>query len=254
MRIAAGIEYEGTAYHGWQYQSSEIDTIQGYVEAALSRVADQPVQVVCAGRTDTGVHAAGQVIHFDTSVQRDAHSWIFGANSYLPRDIRLTWVKEVSDDFHARFSALARRYHYLIYNRSVPTAINYRHMTWEYRLLDSQRMSAAAAYLIGTHNFSSYRGSNCQASSPIRTVYELSIQREGNILLMNIRANAFLQHMVRNIAGVLIAIGSGQKEPIWAKEVLEAQNRTQGGITAPPNGLSLMRVDYPDHFGLIQYD
>ena len=249
MRIAAGIEYDGSAYHGWQSQTG-IHTIQSHIETALSRVADQPIQIICAGRTDAGVHAIGQVIHFDTTAQRPNKAWIFGTNTYLPSDIGVTWIRTVSDDFHARFSAISRRYHYLIYTRSIRPSIGHHQVTWNHRALDLERMSQAAAFLVGKHDFTSYRGTNCQSKSPIRTVTELIITCRGNMIVLDICANAFLQHMVRNIAGVLMSIGAGEHEPEWARDVLDARDRKAAGITAPPHGLYLVNVQYPAQFGI----
>jgi tRNA pseudouridine38-40 synthase len=246
MRIAAGVEYDGSTYHGWQAQTGNIQTIQTHIETALSRVADQPIQVVCAGRTDAGVHAIGQVIHFDTTAQRPDKAWIFGTNSYLPSNIGIVWIRTVPDDFHARFSATSRRYHYLIYTRSIRPSIASHQVSWNHRELDIERMSQAAAYLMGDHDFSSYRGAHCQAKSPVRTITDLTITRRGDIIVLDICANAFLQHMVRNIAGVLMSIGTREYEPEWAQEVLEARDRRAAGVTAPPHGLYLVKVEYPE--------
>lgn len=248
MRYAAGVEYNGARFHGWEIQQPEIRTVQGEVERALSKVADHFVRVTTAGRTDTGVHASGQVIHFDSDAVRSERSWVHGANANLPEDVCLSWVKPVSDEFHARFSATARSYRYIIFNRPVRTALSVDERTWIYRPLDEQRMQQAANHLLGEHDFSSYRAVACQAHSPIRTIHQLEVSRHGEEVHLVVRANAFLHHMVRNIAGVLIAVGSGLQEPDWAKEVLELRDRTQGGITAPPQGLSLVRVEYPESF------
>jgi tRNA pseudouridine38-40 synthase len=258
MRIAAGVEYDGRAYHGWQSQKTDrtttttitIPTIQAHIETAFSKVANQPIQVVCAGRTDAGVHAIGQIIHFDTTVQRPDTAWIFGTNTYLPSDIGITWVRTVPNEFHARFSAISRRYHYLIYTRSIRPSIGRHQVTWDHRIFDLERMNQAAAYLIGEHDFTSYRGINCQSKSAIRTIHDLVIRSQGNMIVLDIRANAFLQHMVRNIAGVLMAIGIGEREPVWAREVLEARDRRAGGVTAPPHGLYFVKVEYPEQFGI----
>lgn len=249
MRIALGIEYDGSAYCGWQYQDHS-PSIQEKVEQALSRVANHAVRVVCAGRTDTGVHALGQVIHFDADVQRDAHSWVFGANANLPDDIRVVWAKQVSDDFHARFSALRRQYRYVIFNRQVRPAILSRRVSWEYRPLDVARMREAARYLIGEHDFSSYRALACQAKSPVRTLYRLEIAQQGELITLDLEANGFLHHMVRNIAGVLMRIGAGEAEVVWARQVLEHRDRTQGGVTASPDGLYLTGVVYPQAYDI----
>ncbi|MFU8798209.1 MAG: tRNA pseudouridine(38-40) synthase TruA, partial [Gammaproteobacteria bacterium] len=221
----------------WQNQPN-LSTIQSHVETALSRVANHPIQIVCAGRTDAGVHAIGQVIHFDTSAHRENHAWRLGANTYLPPDISLLWAKPVSDDFHARFSAISRRYQYIIYSRPTRPSIGRHHVTWDYRYFDIALMNEAAQYLIGKQDFTSYRGISCQAHTALRTITEL--------LIIDICANAFLHHMVRNIAGVLMTIGAGEREPLWAKEVLEAHDRRAAGITAPPQGLYFVHVTYSE--------
>lgn len=251
MRIALGIEYDGSRYCGWQLQK-DAPTVQACVEQALAKVADQPVRMICAGRTDTGVHAAGQVVHFDTTAQRTARSWVFGANSNLPKDIAVLWAQPVPDDFHARFSARRRGYRYVIFNRAVrPTFLQHR-VSWEHRPLDVGRMAEAATHLLGTHDFSSYRALACQAKSPVRTVYRLEVSRRGELVFVDLEANGFLHHMVRNIAGVLMSIGAGEQSPAWAGEILAHRDRTLGGVTAPPFGLYLMQVKYPSHYALPQ--
>ncbi len=246
MRYAAGVEYNGAAFHGWEIQQPEIRTVQGVVEKALSRVADHFVRITTAGRTDTGVHASGQVIHFDSEAERSERSWVYGANANLPADVCLAWVRPVSDEFHARFSALSRSYRYVIFNRPVRSALSVQERTWVYRPLDVERMQQGANYLLGEHDFNAYRAVACQAHSPVRTIHRLEVSRHGEEVYIDVRANAFLHHMVRNIAGVLIAIGSGLQEPEWAGEVLERRDRTQGGVTAPPEGLTLIAVEYPE--------
>lgn len=247
MRIALGIEYVGSLYHGWQSQVG-LMAVQTCLEAALAKVADHPINVVCAGRTDAGVHALGQVVHFDTDAVRTNRAWILGVNSYLPDDIRIQWAQVMPEDFHARFTAVARRYCYVIYNHFTPSAILQQRVTWQYHPLDESRMAEAAQYLLGAHDFSSFRGLNCQAKTPIRDVQHLSVTRYHHFIILDIKANAFLYHMVRNIAGVLIAIGTGKQEPIWAKQVLAAKDRAVGGVTAPPEGLYLKEVSYPESF------
>lgn len=249
MRIALGIEYDGSRYHGWQLQDG-VTTVQACVEAALSRVADEPVRVVCAGRTDTGVHAAAQVVHFDTGAERTERSWVFGANANLPKDISVLWARPVPETFHARFKAERRRYRYVIFNRAVrPTFLQHR-VSWEYRPLEAQRMAEAAVHLVGEHDFSSYRALACQAHSPVRTLYRLDVSREGELVLLDLEANGFLHHMVRNIAGVLMSIGAGEQPMAWSREVLEHRDRSLGGVTAPPFGLYLTGVDYPVEYAL----
>lgn len=249
MRIALGVEYDGTGFSGWQTQSG-VRTVQSCLEEALTRVADHPVQVVCAGRTDAGVHGVGQVVHFDTSAVRSERSWVLGGNANLPADVAVRWAQPVDDDFHARFGALKRHYRYLILNRWVRPAIGRNRMSWVHKPLDEVRMQAACPHLLGEHDFSSYRAVACQAKSPVRTVHSLTVARSGELIAIDISANAFLHHMVRNIAGVLIAIGSGEQESDWTREVLELRDRTLGGVTAPPQGLYFMAVEYPDRFGL----
>lgn len=247
MRIALGIEYDGTPFCGWQYQEG-VDTVQLNVEAALSQVADEPVRVICAGRTDTGVHAACQVVHFDTAAERSTRSWVFGANSNLPKSISVLWARPVDEAFHARFSAVRRQYRYVIFTRAVrPTYLAYR-VTWEYRPLDERLMQEAANYLLGEHDFSAYRAMACQARHPVRTLYRLSVIRRGPLVFLDVEANGFLHHMVRNIAGVLMEIGAGERPPSWAREVLEMRDRTLGGVTAPPHGLYLTGVKYPENY------
>jgi tRNA pseudouridine38-40 synthase len=220
------------------------------VETALSKVADQPVRVHCAGRTDTGVHATGQVIHFDTEVVRAERAWVFGTNANLPKEVAVTWARPVDQAFHARFSAVGRSYRYVIYCRDVrPTFLQHR-VSWSFRPLAVEPMAEAAQYLLGEHDFSSYRAVACQAKSPVRTLYRLDVSREGPFIFIDAQANGFLHHMVRNIAGVLISIGSGERPAHWAREVLHARDRALGGITAPPHGLYLISVDYPAVFGL----
>lgn len=248
-RVAAGVEYHGGAYCGWQSQRHS-PSVQAPVEAALSRVADQPVTVVCAGRTDTGVHATGQVIHFDTNAERSGRSWRLGANSHLPNDIAILWAQEMDNAFHARFSALARSYRYVILNRRTRPASLSGHQSWERRALDVGRMQAAAQALLGEHDFNAYRGQGCQAHSSVRTIQRLVVERAGNEVMLHITANAFLLHMVRNIAGVLIKIGVGDRPIDWARSVLDGRDRRLGGVTAPPAGLTLEHVEYPDVFGI----
>lgn len=249
MRYAAGIEYCGAEYSGWQRQK-HAESIQAHVEAALSKVADQPIEVICAGRTDAGVHANYQVIHFDSDAARENHSWLFGCNSNLPRDISLSWLKAVPDEFHARFSALKRRYRYLILNRPARPGIMQQYVTWECRPLDIDGMSKAAECLLGEHDFTSFRAAACQAKSPVRHVYDLKLSKTGSLIEMSIEANAFLHHMVRNIAGVLITVGTGKESVAWVKEVLQAKNRECAGVTAPASGLSLIAVEYPAEYAL----
>jgi len=249
MRIAAGIEYDGSQFHGWQRQAGQ-RSVQACLEAALSQVADETVQVVTAGRTDAGVHAAGQVVHFDCAARRPMRAWVRGATTRLPRDVAVLWAQEVAPDFNARFSALERCYCYVILNRQVRPALLRGRVTFEYRPLDAARMQAGADLLVGNHDFSAYRAAACQARSPRRELYRLEVRREGSLVTIRAQANAFLHHMVRNIAGVLMAIGAGEREPAWAREVLEGRVRALGGVTAPPDGLYLEAVRYPARYRL----
>ncbi len=249
MRLALCVEYDGSDFAGWQFQPGQ-RTVQEVVERALSKVADHPVQVCCAGRTDAGVHASGQVIHFDTTARRSERSWIFGTNANLPKEVVVLWARAVPERFHARFSAIRRRYRYVIFNRSVRPTFLAKRTTWEYRPLDERRMREAAINLVGEHDFNAYRATACQAHSPIRTIYLLEVSRQGEMVYIDIEANGFLHHMVRNIAGVLMTIGSGKRPPGWAREILESRERRLGGVTAPPFGLYLARVTYPKAFML----
>ena len=247
MKVAAVIQYRGSQFSGWQ-QQKHAASIQEHVETALSKVADHEIRVHCAGRTDTGVHALHQVIHFETSSPRAEHSWVAGSNTYLSGDVCILWAQQVADEFHARYSAIRRSYRYIIHNRKIRPALNQDLVTWEYQPLDERLMSEAAAGLIGEHDFTSYRAAGCQSKVPVREVQKLSVFRSGEYIVIDITANAFLQHMVRNIAGVLMAIGSGQESTAWAKQILEARDRTRGGVTAPANGLYLTHVEYPDKY------
>lgn len=248
-RIAFAVRYDGTIYHGWQSQDS-VATIQDRLERAISRVANHPVSLSCAGRTDAGVHATAQVVHFDTEVERSEHSWVFGTNSNVTSDISVIWAKHVDPEFHARFSATGRKYRYIIFNQPVKPAILRHYVGWYHKYLDVSLMQQAANWLLGEHDFSAFRGAGCQMKNSIRTLYELCIYRQGRMVIIEAYANAFLLHMVRNIVGMLLAVGVGEKKPEWAKEVLESRDREQGGVTVVPNGLYLVQVDYPERFNL----
>lgn len=247
MRIAAIIEYDGSAFCGWQLQD-HVRTVQGVVEQALAQVADEPVRVITAGRTDTGVHACGQVIHFDSSALRSNYSWVRGANSNLPDDVSVLWAGQKTPEFHARFSATGRQYRYVILNRPTRSALLNSRVTWDYRPLNVARMRQAASSLIGTHDFSSFRSVHCQAKNPVRELRQLDVEARGPFIHIIASSNAFLHHMVRNLAGVLMTVGAGERPPEWAWEVLQARDRTRGGVTAPSNGLYLIAVEYPEVF------
>jgi len=248
-RIAVGLEYQGGGYVGWQAQPSR-PSVQGLTEAALSEVAAEPVSLVCAGRTDAGVHARGQVAHFDTGAERALRAWVLGANSRLPRDISVSWARPVPAHFHARYSAEARTYRYLILNRQARSALAARRVTWVHRPLDEGAMALAASLLTGEHDFSAFRAAECQAKSPIRRMERLTVRREGDWLTIEATANAFLHHMVRNIAGLLIIVGKGRAPPAWAGEVLAGRDRRLAAPTAPADGLYLWTVRYPRAFAL----
>lgn len=249
MRIALGLEYDGTQFSGWQRQAHGL-SVQAALEKALSRVADHSVRVTCAGRTDAGVHATHQVIHFDTDAARLPQAWRRGVNSNLPDAIRVCWVRVVAQDFNARYSATARAYRYVILSRPVPPALQRLRVVWTWRPLQLEAMRAAAQYLLGEHDFSSYRAVACQARHPVRTLHRLDVSRAGDYVYIDVAANAFLHHMVRNIAGVLLSIGWGDHPPRWAWEVLQARDRTVGGVTAPAQGLYLVAVRYPARFAI----
>ncbi|AYC33530.1 tRNA pseudouridine(38-40) synthase TruA [Pseudomonas cavernae] len=251
-RIALGVEYKGSRYRGWQRQAFDVRSVQQTLEEALSTVAAAPVAVVCAGRTDAGVHASGQVVHFDTQAQRPLNAWVMGANANLPRDISVTWAQVMPAHFHARFKAVARRYRYVIYNDQIRPAHLSEEVTWNHRSLDVERMREASQWLVGTHDFSAFRATQCQAKSPIKHVHHLQVIQYGKMIVLDIRATAFLHHMVRNIAGVLMTIGAGEQPATWAKEVLDGRDRREGGVTAHPYGLYLVQVEYPDEFMLPQ--
>lgn len=249
MRVALGIEYAGTRYAGWQRQTSA-PSVQTEVEAALSKVADHPVEVVCAGRTDTGVHALAQVVHFETGAVRTMRSWTLGANTHLPPDVAVTWAAPVADDFHARFSALARSYRYVILNRTARSAVLRERTCWWHQPLDAERMHAAAQALVGEHDFTSFRAAECQSRVPIRRLERIAVRREGQFVSLEVTANAFLHHMVRNIAGTLLEVGEGSRPVTWVAELLTARDRTVSGPTAPAAGLYFAAVRYPERFGV----
>nr|WP_176715992.1 tRNA pseudouridine(38-40) synthase TruA [Acidiferrobacter thiooxydans] len=248
-RWALGVEYDGARFCGWQSQVG-VATVQDTLEQALAKVACTPIRVVAAGRTDTGVHALGQVVHFDSDAERRPEAFVRGTNAHLGCDVAVLWARVVPDDFHARFSARARRYRYVWLNRRARPALFRDQLSFDYRPLDAARMEAAAAALIGRHDFSAFRAAQCQAKTPVRTVHSLTIERRGPLVVMVICADAFLHHMVRNIAGVLAAIGAGERPVAWAAEVLAARERAMAGITAPPHGLYLEAVEYPERYDI----
>ncbi len=249
MKLAAGIEYSGSAYCGWQRQS-HCASVQQNLEAALGFVADQPIELVCAGRTDSGVHAIEQVAHFEVDVERSERAWVMGSNCRLPRDIRVKWVVPVTDRFHARFSARSRTYRYITANSTIPSAIFHDRSNWELHPLEQAAMHECAQFLVGEHDFSSFRGAGCQAKSPIRNVQEISVFRRGDLIYLDISANAFLYHMVRNIAGSLIAVGKGERDSAWFSSVFKARDRSQAAVTAPAAGLYFLQASYDPKFKL----
>jgi tRNA pseudouridine38-40 synthase len=251
MRIALMVEYDGSQYHGWQAQTG-LHTVQSVLEQAISHVANQNVSVVCAGRTDTGVHATNQIVHFDCDSERTIRAWIYGANSFLPKDVCVKWGGLMPEDFHARFSAVSRRYRYIIYNSPIRPALLRSNVTWQYRPLDHQAMNEATQCLLGEQDFTSFRALECQSKTPMRNIHSIVVERYGDLVVIDITANAFLHHMVRNIAGVLINVGSGKKPSSWVQEVLTAKDRKLGAETAPPYGLYLVGVVYPAHYGINQ--
>lgn len=249
MRVALGVEYDGSLYFGWQRQR-EVITVQEALEKALSIVANHQVDVSCAGRTDAGVHGTGQVVHFDTHADRNERAWTLGVNANLPDGIAVRWAKTVSDDFHARFSATARRYRYIIYNSKVRPAILGHGLSHYHTPLDHEKMHQAAQCLLGEQDFSSFRAAQCQSNSPNRFVHFVNVFRRNEFVIIDIKANAFVHHMVRNITGSLIAIGRGDQPVTWMQELLRVKDRTLAAETAKPHGLYLVDVDYPDHFGI----
>jgi tRNA pseudouridine38-40 synthase len=249
-RIAVALEYDGAPFAGWQTQQAGVSTVQQTAETAFSRVAGAPVSLVCAGRTDAGVHALGQIAHFDTDAVRAERGWVLGANANLPDSISVRWARAVPAHFHARYSAEARTYRYVVLNRLGRSALAAQRAALIYRPLEVERMAAAAALLVGDHDFSAFRAAGCQARSAVRRLYELKVERCGDRVIIEATANAFLQHMVRNLVGLLLDVGMGKAPPQWAAEVLASRDRTRGAATAPAAGLYFWKVRYPHAFGL----
>lgn len=256
-RIVLGIEYDGSAWHGWQTQPDG-HTVQDRLEAGLREFAQMPIATHCAGRTDSGVHALEQVVHFDTPLEREPFSWVRGGNAFLPTSIAVRWAHvledEVAQDFHARFSAVSRTYHYVLYNHPVRSPLWAGKAGWLFRPLDADAMRDAASCLLGAHDFSAFRSSECQAKSPIKTMHNIRIERNGSLVVFTLRANAFLHHMVRNIVGSLILIGSGNKSAEWLKEIMEKRDRSLAAPTFMPDGLYLARVEYDPKWRLPQQE
>lgn len=252
QRVALGVEYNGYDFRGFQVQPGGVPTVQDYLQKALSKIACEPVTLVCAGRTDAGVHATGQVVHFDTQASRPDKAWVLGARPHLPNGVGVRWARTVPNDFHARFSAHSRAYRYLLSDANARPALLHDQVTWVRHKLDVDAMAIAAQYLVGTHDFTSYRAAQCQAHSPVRTVEHLHLSRRGDLIILEIKANAFLHHMVRNIVGVLLEVGRGARPVTWPADVLAARQRSAAAATARPNGLYLVAVDYENRFALGQ--
>ena len=251
MRIALGVEYDGSAYHGWQSQP-DVPNVQNALAAALAQITDDPVVVHTAGRTDTGVHALEQVVHFDTRAVRPLSAWVRGANALLPRDIAVLWAHAVPDEFHARFSAQARSYQYVLVNRPSRIGVHHGKVGWFHLPLDVAAMRAAAKLLLGEHDFSAFRAAECQAKSPVKHLTRLDIRQQGDTIFFDLTANAFLHHMVRNIIGCLVYVGKGKYPPSWLREVLEGRNRKFAAPTFAPDGLYLQCIHYAPRWGLPQ--
>lgn len=249
MRIALGVEYDGSAFAGWQSQAHG-NTVQDVLEAALAAIAGRSVRVSCAGRTDAGVHALAQVVHFDIDVARPDSAWVRGANSHLPPQVAVRWARPVADDFHARFCALSRSYRYLLLNRPVRPALHQGRVGWFHHALDVEAMREAARTLIGEHDFSAFRAAECQAKSPVKVCHRADIARDGDLLIFDFRANAFLHHMVRNLVGSLVYVGKGNHPPGWIAELLAGRDRKLAAPTFDPAGLYFAGVEYACEWGL----
>ncbi|MCX7554441.1 tRNA pseudouridine(38-40) synthase TruA [Marinicella sp. S1101] len=247
MRIAFGVEYDGQPFYGFQTQKQE-PTVQSCLEKAVSKVANHPVRVICAGRTDTGVSATQQIIHFETTAVRTPRQWVLGVNTAIHEGVSVLWAKQVDDTFHARFSATSRSYQYRILCRKVRPAINRHQLTWVLPPLDHKKMHEAAQYLLGEHDFNAFRSSKCQANNPVRTMHEARVYQVGDHIICEFRANAFLHHMIRNIVGTLLKVGKAERPVQWVEEVLLGKDRTKAGMTAPPNGLMFTGVTYPHSY------
>ena len=251
MRVALGVSYNGQHYQGWQSQPSG-NTVQDKLEAALGRFAAQRITVSCAGRTDAGVHALMQVVHFDTTVQRDPHAWVRGSNAYLPRDIAVQWARAMPDDFHCRSTARSRRYAYVLLQSPIRPSLEVGRVGWSFRALDGAAMEQAAQHLLGEHDFSSFRAAECQALTPVKTMLDITLQQRGAYWRMEFEATAFLHHMIRNIMGCLVQIGQGKKPPQWMAEVLAARDRRAAAPTFSPAGLYFLGPRYAADWDLPQ--
>jgi len=249
VRVALGLEYDGRQFCGWQTQPDGC-AVQDVLELALQQIAGEAITVASAGRTDTGVHALAQVVHFDTAAQRPESAWVRGVNALLPPSVAVRWAREVAPTFHARFAAQARRYRYLLLNRPTRPGLAAGRAGWFHAPLQLERMQQAANYLIGEHDFSAFRAAECQAKTPVRTLTELCIQRQNDCIIFDLRANAFLHHMVRNIVGALVYVGKGKHPPQWLDELLQARDRKMAAPTFAPDGLYLSGVEYEAHWGI----
>lgn len=249
MRIALGLEYDGSAFCGWQTQPCGC-SVQDALERALSEIAAAPVETQSAGRTDAGVHALAQVVHFDTDAQRPLSAWVRGVNTLLPRTIAVTWARPVPDTFHARFSAHGRAYRYLLLNRPERPGLRAQHLGWHHRPLDVARMREGVRPLLGTHDFSAFRAAECQARSPVKELRRAGIERVGDLVLFDFAADAFLHHMVRNLVGSLVKVGNGSRPPGWIGELLAGRSRERAAPTFPASGLYLAEVEYEPMWGL----
>jgi len=249
MKIALAVEYDGSPFCGWQIQP-HCHSVQEELEQALSRIADEPISVSCSGRTDTGVHAIAQVVHFETDVVRPIHAWKFGTNTHLDSRVAVHWAGQVSDDFHARFKALNRSYQYKILNRGTRAGLHAGKLSWVNRPLDAERMHAAAQQLLGVHDFSAFRSASCQAKHAVRELQQLDVHRQGQLVTIDVRANGFLHNMVRILSGCLIRIGKGEADAAWLLKVLSDKDRTKAGMTAPAQGLSFVQPTYPKVYGI----
>ena len=253
MRIALGLEYDGSRFLGWQTQPDG-GAVQDALEPALAAIGGEAITVTCAGRTDRGVHAREQVVHFDTQAERPDSAWVRGVNALLPESVAVLWARRVEAQFHARYSARSRTYRYVLLNRAVRPALTARHVGWFHATLDVAAMRSAGAYLVGEHDFSAFRSSECQAKSPVRTIHSLEIELMGERIDFVIRANAFLHHMVRNIVGMLLYVGNGKHTPAWAAELLASRNRALAAPTFQAEGLYLEKVEYEARWSLPQKD
>lgn len=254
QRYAVGVEYDGSEFSGWQRQPFFAHTIQQAIEEALSKIAAHSVEITCAGRTDAGVHAIGQVFHFDSAAPRELFSWLAGGNRYLPPAIRLQWIQHVGDDFHARYSARKRQYRYLILNEGQPSALWHKRLLWHPYPLSLAHMQEAAQCLIGEHDFSAFRAAECQSHTPFRFIESITFSKQERLIMVDIVGNAFLHHMIRNIVGTLLPIGDGRHPPERMAEVLASKSRAQAGMTAPAHGLYFMQADYPETFALPRHN